>query len=261
MCGTAAVEPLGLADVRRSRQQSIVGRTLLWYPTLDSTQDELRRQVSGGAEAGIVVLAETQTAGRGRRGREWRDRPGQDLLFSALLEAPRLSPGLVPVALGAGLAQALSALTGAPIEVQWPNDLVVAGDKVAGLLVELVGGRYLAGLGVNVTGTREEVVARLRRGATTLESAAGKSLDRMTVLGACLETLEAVACRWPAGTAAQAIAERDYLYGKRVRIKGPGGEVLGRGAGVTPTGALCLQTEAGRIEVVVADAVKVEAET
>ena len=260
MRGPAAVEPAGLADVRLGRREAVVGRTLLWYPALDSTQDELRRQASAGAKTGTVILAETQSAGRGRRGRQWLDRPGQDLLLSALLEAPGLPPGLLPVALGAGLAQALSAATGAEIQAQWPNDLVVEGDKVAGLLVELVSGRYLAGLGVNVLGARAEVAERTGRAAATLESAAGRSLDRMGVLAACLEALEAVTCRWSPETAAEAIADRDYLRGKPVAIREARGVLRGTAAGVSPAGALCLRTEAGRVEVVVAEAVTVEAE-
>jgi BirA family biotin operon repressor/biotin-[acetyl-CoA-carboxylase] ligase len=254
-------EPLDLEQVRAelSAGAPVAAWSLLWYPILDSTQEEAKRQGAAGAPTGTVVLAETQTAGRGRRGREWRDRPGQDLLFSALLEAPHLPPTLVPVALGAALARALAELTGAEVMAQWPNDLVVAGAKLAGLLVETAGGRYLAGLGVNVQGPAEAATERAGRVAITLEAAAGHSLRREPVLAACLRALDAVR-GWTPEQAAAALAERDYLRGKRIAVAGPLGEQRGTADGIAPSGALRLQTEAEVVEVLVADAVKVEAQ-
>jgi BirA family biotin operon repressor/biotin-[acetyl-CoA-carboxylase] ligase len=254
-------EPLDLDLVRTelSAGAPVAAWSLLWYPILESTQEELKRQGAAGAPTGTVVLAETQTAGRGRRGREWRDRPGQDLLFSVLLEASSLPPNLVPVALGAALARAMAELTGAEVMAQWPNDLVMAGAKLAGLLVETAGGRYVAGLGVNVQGSAEAATERAGRAATTLEAAAGRSLRREPVLVACLKALDAVR-GWTPEQAAEALAELDYLRGKRVAVAGSLGEQRGVADGIAPSGALRLQTEAELVEVLVADAVKVEAQ-
>jgi BirA family transcriptional regulator, biotin operon repressor / biotin---[acetyl-CoA-carboxylase] ligase len=252
-------EPLALAEVRAELRPAVAPWTLLWYPELDSTQEELRRQAAAGAAAGTVILAETQTAGRGRRGRVWRDRAEQDLLFSALLEAPGVPPGLLPVALGAGLAQALAELTGAEIMAKWPNDLVAAGAKLGGLLVELSGGRYLAGLGLNVLGP-EELAPRAGRAATTLEAAAGRSLRREPVLAAGLNAMEAVCREWSPEKRAEVVAERDYLRGRQIVVCGPQGELRGVAAGIGPSGALLVRHEAETVEVLVADAVKVEAD-
>jgi BirA family biotin operon repressor/biotin-[acetyl-CoA-carboxylase] ligase len=251
--------PLALEQVRAALSAVAAG-PLLWYPTLDSTQEELKRQAAAGAVTGTVVVAETQTAGRGRRGREWHDRPGQDLLFSGLLEASGLPPGLLPVALGAGLARALAEATGAEILAQWPNDLVAAGAKVAGLLVETAGARYVAGLGVNVCGPAEAAAERAGRLATTLEAAAGREVRREPVLAACLNAMAEVS-HWTAEQAAEALTERDYLRGKTIVIAGPQGELRGRAAGIAPSGALLVQTGAELVEVRVADAVKVEAQS
>ena len=250
--------PLDLAEVRAALPAQVVGSALLWYPILDSTQAELRRRAAE-ALPGTVLGAETQTTGQGRRGRTWDDRPGQDLLFSVLLPAPDPPPELLPVALGAGLAEALAEVTGAPVMSSWPNDLVCAGAKLAGLLVEQVGGRFLLGLGVNVLGP-EGLPPRGGRAATTLEAAAGRELRREPVLAACLLAIEAVCREWPTEQRARVIAERDYLRGRRIAVERAGESLAGLAAGISPGGALLMRRGSETVEVRVADAVKVDAD-
>ncbi|NLO73075.1 MAG: biotin--[acetyl-CoA-carboxylase] ligase [candidate division WS1 bacterium] len=258
---------LNLARVRAGLGSQLAGSTLLWYPTLDSTQAELRRQVAAGAPLGTVVGTETQTAGQGRRGRRWQDRPGQDLLFSIFLPQPRMSPGLLPVALGAGLAEALAELTGVEIQFQWPNDLVLEQAKLGGMLVEQVRGQFLLGLGVNVLGG-EPLAALAARERITLEAAARQPLVREPVLVTCLKAIEAVCHEESAERLSRVIAERDALRGQRVAVERPGTReaLRGIGAGIAPEGTLLVAISQGvapapeMVEVRVADAVKVEAE-
>jgi BirA family biotin operon repressor/biotin-[acetyl-CoA-carboxylase] ligase len=174
-----------------------MGRAFYPFRSLPSTQDELRRLADSGAPEGTVVLADHQTRGRGRKGGEWLDEPGANLLFSVLLrpdipaaQAPRLSL-LAAVA----AADGLTAVTGMTIGIRWPNDLQVKERKVVGILAEAetVGDRLshvVLGIGVNVNQT--EFAADLSRPATSLTLESGRELDREALLAALLASLD----RW-----------------------------------------------------------------
>lgn len=255
--------PLDLERVREALHTDFVGRQIYWHPLLDSTMAEARRQIERGATVGTVVGAESQTAGRGRRGREWYDRPGRDLLFSVLLEARPEVGSLLPVALGALLAEALQREAGCPILVQWPNDLVAEGAKLGGVLVEVVGDYYIVGLGLNVKGKATEISRQVERAATTLEAAVGRVLARERVLVACLEAIEETYRQLSAGAwgpVLQTIGARSFVQGKLVTVTGPQGELRGRAVGIAADGGLLLRDRESTLKITVADALKVEAE-
>lgn len=255
--------PLNLERVGKTLHTDFVGRQIRWHPLLDSTMAEGRRQLEQGAGAGTVIGAESQTAGRGRRGRGWYDRPGRDLLFSVLLEAGPELGSMFPVALGALIAEALEREIGSPLLVQWPNDLMAEGAKVGGVLVDLVRGHYIVGVGLNVKGQATEICRRVQRAATTLEMAAERSLERESVLVACLEAIEETYRQLSAGAwgpLLQRIVARSSIQGKLVTVTGPQGELQGRVVGIAADGGLLLRDREGTLKVTVAEAVKVEAE-
>src|SRR5688500_9752782 len=118
-----------------------------WFAELDSTNRLAAALARAGAPDGVVVGADHQTAGRGRRGRTWDSRPGASLLVSVVL---RPAPALVTLAAGVAAAEACEAVAGVAVELKWPNDLLVDGAKLGGILSELVGHAAVVGLGLNL---------------------------------------------------------------------------------------------------------------
>ncbi len=217
-----------------------------------STQTEARRLAEAGAPEGTVVRAEHQTRGRGRFGRRWVDDSGSALLVSIVLrpalEASRL-PQLSLVA-GVAVAQALGEATGLPVTLSWPNDLLIRGLKVAGILAESFlpaegDAAVILGIGINVNQTR--FAADLAGRATSLALQAGHPFDRERLLRALLERLEAWYRRWMAEgfePIRQAWRRGSVTLGQQVTIdEGLNGMALD----LAEDGALLVRTDAGAV--------------
>ena len=152
-----------------------------WYDEVDSTNDVAKSWAQSGAIEGSVVCAEVQSAGRGRRGAVWVCPAGEGLAFSVILR-PTMSRALWPrIALVAGLAvaQSLEKL-GLAAELKWPNDVLVAGKKICGVLVEAVGDAVIVGIGINV-GVRE-FPGELAEIATSVWLESGREIEREDLL-------------------------------------------------------------------------------
>ncbi|OGC10929.1 biotin--[acetyl-CoA-carboxylase] ligase [candidate division WOR-1 bacterium RIFOXYA12_FULL_52_29] len=156
----------------------IIGRKIVHYPEIDSTSDEARRLVKLGEREGLVIVADRQTGGRGKPGSGWFS-PEGNLYFSTLLKPYRNPPALAPITLFSALAarSALSRLVDLPIMIKWPNDLLVRGRKIAGVLVEGMGGYLIVGIGINVNMSEETLPMELRGKATSLIMETGTSHD------------------------------------------------------------------------------------
>jgi BirA family biotin operon repressor/biotin-[acetyl-CoA-carboxylase] ligase len=213
------------------------------------------------------VIAEAQSAGRGRLGRTWHSPPGTNLYTSIVLR-PRLEPAQVPqLALVAGLAvaDALAAATGVDARLKWPNDVLVDGRKVAGILTEMEAEveavrHVIVGIGVNLNGDR--FPDDLADKATSLRLVTGAPVSRAAVTAALLAALEAryhafVAAGFPPLRAAW--TARSWLDGKEVRVAAAEGEIRGRVAGVADDGALELLAPDGTRRRIVAGDVSLAA--
>ena len=251
-------------DIPRAQaalRTAVLGQPLIWLESVDSTQDELRRLLAEGTPGGTVVAAGTQTAGRGRRGRVWSDRPGEDLLFSVALPPGLKAEGLVSVVLGAYLAETIGQETQQSVRLRWPNDLVIGASKVGGVLVETAGEVLLVGVGLNVKGRAGNLAQQLGRPVTTLESGTERQLRREDLLAACLNTLSRAyeqLASGDRGPATRKIADLDGLRGATVLVTGPQGIVEGTALGIALDGALLLRTGPAITEVTVADDVTVQ---
>jgi len=160
--------------------------------SIPSTQDEAHRLGAEGAPGGTVVLAEEQTAGRGRQGRAWYSRAGAGVWMSVLLR-PRARPEGGALAIRAGLATAAALAVAAPgvaARLRWPNDVVVAGRKLVGVLPEAASGRVVLGIGVNVNQTADELPRDTPKPPTSLRLELGHELARAPLLAAILLELE-----------------------------------------------------------------------
>jgi BirA family biotin operon repressor/biotin-[acetyl-CoA-carboxylase] ligase len=221
---------------------------------LDSTSSELQRRGMAAPDFS-VVLAETQTAGRGRRGRSWLSPPGLNVYLSCLkrFEAGFASLSGLSLATGVIVLRALHALGVAGARLKWPNDVLAEGGKLAGILVEL-SGEYqgpcaaVIGIGLNLRLTpalREQAgqpvsdLADLSRGMPPDRNRAVAALVTSLVEG--LDQFE----REGFAAFVDEYAEYDALRGIPLRISGANGELDGIGAGIDARGALQLQTSAG----------------
>jgi BirA family transcriptional regulator, biotin operon repressor / biotin---[acetyl-CoA-carboxylase] ligase len=236
-----------------------------------STNADLLAAARVGAAAGSVLVAEEQTAGRGRLGRSWQSPIGAGLTFSVLLRPAAIAPGSrgwLPLLTGVAVARALDIATAVDARLKWPNDVLAAGPadprKLAGILAEQAGGAIVVGVGLNVSATREELPSGQ---ATSLLLAGGSNLDRQEILTEVLGELERWYLRWTGtprpGDAAESGLRTAYLemcstVGQQVRVELPGGGVLaGRAESVDEAGRLLVSGPDGMHAVSSGDVVHV----
>jgi BirA family biotin operon repressor/biotin-[acetyl-CoA-carboxylase] ligase len=167
---------------------------VLWYPQITSTNDVAASMAMRGAAEGTVVVADMQTAGRGRLGRSWESPPGAGLYVSVVLRPAAAALGLITIAAGAAVAEGIESATGLRPAVKWPNDVYAAARKLAGILAEAgtsgaVVQHVVVGIGVNVMPARWPPAIAAR--ATSLETEAGRAVDRGWVFAECLAALAA----------------------------------------------------------------------
>jgi BirA family biotin operon repressor/biotin-[acetyl-CoA-carboxylase] ligase len=193
-------------------------------PEAGSTNAVVAERARDGEPAGLVVVAEAQTAGRGRLDRSWTSPPRAGLTFSVLLR-PDLPPEQWPwLPLWAGLAVADAVRERAEVqaELKWPNDVLVGGRKLCGVLAEVPApGALVVGIGLNVTTTAEELP---HAQATSLRLEGARTADRDTLLRAVLRTLTRVLA--DADGARAAYRERCGTVGRRVRVELPAGRAV-----------------------------------
>jgi BirA family transcriptional regulator, biotin operon repressor / biotin---[acetyl-CoA-carboxylase] ligase len=251
-----------------------LGRSLVTRAEVGSTNDEAWEALAGDAPDGTVVIADAQTRGRGRAGRAWHTAPGRALALSVLLRegCERRALGLLPLAAGLAAARALEALGAAPA-LKWPNDVLLDGRKVAGVLCEsrtvrpakgfgtAPPGRearpaareaVVVGVGINVAQAAADFPPELATTATSL-ALAGVASDRESVAAAFLGALEPLWEALRADGGASLLAEwsaRAGGWGREVTVRTPAGTVRGIARGLEPDGALRLESGPGAVTVV-----------
>ena len=235
-----------------------------------STHDDLLAAARRGAAEGTVLLAEAQSAGRGRMGRRWVSPPGAGLTFSVLLRpaaVPAARRGWVPLLTGVAIAAALRAEAGVDAWLKWPNDVLVNEAKLGGILAEQAGDAIVVGAGINVSASRDELPAAETTpsgGPATSLALEGASLtDRGPLLAAILAQLEHWYLTWAAasGDAAACGLRRQYqqlcaTIGREVRVQLPGGGTqTGLAREIDEAGQLLIQAASGLLPVSAGDIV------
>jgi BirA family transcriptional regulator, biotin operon repressor / biotin---[acetyl-CoA-carboxylase] ligase len=253
-------------ELRHVLPQGCLGMPVHFYETIDSTMTEAGRLAESGAPAGTMVLAEMQTKGRGRLGRQWVSESSSGLFFTLILR-PQLSPAASPVLTlmaGVSLATVVAALIQGSIDLRWPNDLLINEKKCAGILIEMRAEPHrilhvLLGIGINVNQTAFPQGLETPPSSLMLEG--GRPIQRADFLISLLKQLNADYNFLLTNGAAQALARFEsissYARGKRVRI-GEGPEVFtGTTAGLTSEGILLIcRDDSGTTEGVVAGHVR-----
>lgn len=231
------------------------GRVIRGFGSVDSTNNVAAAWAAEGAPTGSVVLAEFQTAGKGRMGRTWSAAPGKNLTFSIILR-PTILPGLfglIPLMAALAVAEAVDPFT-TPIspEIKWPNDLLLEGRKCGGMLLESqtmgsTPSTVILGIGLNVN--QDEFPSELASHATSLLLATGRMIDRAALLASILFQLERYYARLSddASAVRMAYTERLSQLGDTVtfRLSQTNRTVEGVIEGITETGGLILRTNTG----------------
>jgi BirA family biotin operon repressor/biotin-[acetyl-CoA-carboxylase] ligase len=196
-----------------------LGARRLDVESCESTQQLVDTSLPEGA----IVVADYQTAGRGRLGRSWDAPPGKALLLSILLKPPpeRHAPELSLVA-GVAVADTVERSTGLAVQLKWPNDVMLRRSKVAGLLAEARDGAVVLGIGLNVNQSRDELPAN----AGSLLTLTGREWRRSQLLDSLLADLARTYAAWRSGgldAVYEGLAPRDFLRGRRVSVNGTSG--------------------------------------
>ena len=184
-------------DILSGLQNRTIGRQLQIYDQVNSTNDLALQHGIDGAQEGTLILAESQTQGRGRHGRKWLAPPRSSILASVILRH-RLRADQVglPNLIGAvAIATAIDEVTDLSAQIKWPNDVLIQGKKVSGVLTELEYDRhrqpfFVMGFGVNVNTKREDLPEELRASATSLQIESNREISRVAFLQAILHRLE-----------------------------------------------------------------------
>ena len=246
-----------------SRRGSL-GATAYYFAETGSTNDVASGLAERGASTGTMVVASSQTAGRGRLGRQWHSPPDAGIYVSLVIRSASAAPYLT-LAGGVAVAQGITRATGLPVQIKWPNDIVVPDSarpsrprKLAGILAEASTGAQgvvyaILGFGINLRATAYP--QELRDRATSIEAELGRPVDAGSVLGETLAALNTHLLSLDAGASMRVLEQWSALApssrGGAVEFGTPSGRVEGVAAGIDDTGALLVRT-GGRVERVIA---------
>lgn len=247
--------------VRAELPNAEIGHKVIHYFRTDSTNSAALELGAQAAPHGTVVIAEEQTAGRGRLGRKWYSEKSSGIYASIVLRPP-LAPSTAPVlTLMAGVAvhSAVRAATGLSGDIRWPNDLLINGKKVCGILTEMraeVDRLHMVVLGIGINVNQSSMPDELREIATSLALEGGRHYSRLHLLAELLRDIEryyhmllnegsaAIVREWSAAST--------YAEGKRVRVKASRDDYFAVTSGLDASGALKVCRDDGRQELLVA---------
>ena len=258
----ATIDRLLPSEIKASLRSNRLGRNIVFENEVDSTNRLARDLAISGAVEGTLVVAESQSGGRGRKGRNWHSPPGEGIYVSLVLR-PRFQPAEAPkmtLLTGVALAESLIPIVHSRVTIKWPNDVLAGGKKVAGILIEasteIDSIEYMiVGVGLNVNTPMGRFPAELRERATSIALEIGHEVDRTEILRAFLKRLEynydrigregfvPVIKRW---------RELSDMAGKHVRVHSFDRSLEGAIAGIDDEGVLLVKASEGTLHRVIA---------
>ena len=252
----------------RLGKTKVVGRDIQVFERTTSTNDVVEKLARDGVKEGAVVFAEAQTKGRGRLGRVWQSPTRRGLWFSVLLR-PDLRPQettQLTVISATALRRAIKTITGLSVEIKWPNDVLLGGKKIAGILTEMSAEvdrvrHIIIGIGVDVNQDANEFAGELRQTATSLKLAAGGEICRAELATEILRELDADYARVRAGKFPEIADEWEaacVTIGKNVTVHVGERKFRGRAEALDDDGALLVRTEHGHLERIIGGDVTLE---
>jgi BirA family biotin operon repressor/biotin-[acetyl-CoA-carboxylase] ligase len=262
-----AAGPLCMRQVEEGLVAKALGSRLLYFDQIDSTNNYARTLAERGEPQGTLVVAEQQTGGRGRLGRHWESPPFVNLYCSVILR-PTLEPTAAPritLTAAVALADTIESFSIGPT-IKWPNDILVGGKKLAGVLTEAVSTAkrlefVILGIGVNLNFALEAMPPEIRERATSLAALTGAPISREDFLRRLIHHLDrcygileaagfaAIAPHWD---------RRFDLRGRTVRVEMMDRTIFGRTVGLDRDGALIVETDDGKERIVAGDVIPVK---
>lgn len=250
LCGPAEV--FGQAEISSRLDTRWAGRNLIYHAEVDSTNNLAKLEAEKGAPHGTVIVADTQTAGRGRRGRYWES-PSEVSLYFTIVLRPSLEPGqasMLTLVMADAVGRAIERETGLRTGIKWPNDVVVNGKKVCGILTEMSAERdciHYAVIGAGTNMKHQDFPPEIAEKATSLEEEGGSHLSRSSLLAAILEEFESDYDEFvKAGDLTPLLSSYESMLVNRdaqVCVLDPKGEFTGIARGITPQGELKVEKE------------------
>ncbi len=251
------MNPLDLDAVRAALRPEHLAYALRYRRVCDSTQALARAALLEGAGEGSVTVSDEQRAGRGRRGSPWTAPPGRALLFSVILDPGPSLAGRIPLLAGLAVADGIEVATGLRVDLKWPNDVMAAGRKLAGILAERPPGNAIVlGIGLNVNQSPDELPAGTP--ATSLAILLGRQLPREPVLASLLNALDRGCARLRregGGWLAPAWRRRSSMLGQPVEVTMDGTRTTGVAEDIDVDGTLIIRLADGRRRAVIAGTV------
>ena len=250
-----------------SRMDTVwAGRNVHYLPETDSTNQQAKRLAEDGAPHGTLVVADMQTAGKGRRGRSWQQKPGEAIAMSIILR-PDFAPeyaSMLTLAAADSVAKGIEKVTGMSPMIKWPNDVVLHQKKICGILTEMSAepdyiNHVIIGVGINVNQT--EFPEEIAKTATSLCIEMGQTVQRASVIAAVMSYFENYYEKFIQAGDLSAILEEynDRLVNRnaQVRVLDPKGEFSGTALGINKSGELLVKKEDGSVAEVYAGEVSV----
>lgn len=247
-------DAFGEKSIRSLLHTKWLGRELLFFDEIDSTNDELKRRADKGAEEGLVAVADIQSKGKGRRGRAWETPAGVNIAMSYLLR-PGLAPDIAPMMtliMAMAAAKGIREVSSLDVGIKWPNDIVINGRKLVGILTEMTAEpdyihEVIVGTGINVN--TESFPEEIKATATSMRIEGGQKYSRSKVVAAVTDAFEAyyeIFC----ATGDLSALRSDYNaacvnVGAGVRVLDPKGEYDGMAKGIDNKGELIVIKEDG----------------
>jgi len=252
-------------EIRAGLKTRIIGRDIAYQKATPSTQEIAKALAAQGVAEGTIVVAETQSKGRGRVGRQWSS-PQGGVYFSIILR-PDMNPSealRLPLVAGVAVAKTIKRNTKLDPRLKWPNDIMIDGKKIGGILTEMNAEMdrldwVIIGIGLNVNMSQQSFPADVEGTATSLMEAVGKSVPRVKLLQDILaefETLynelmksgfETIRMKWKA---------LSNTIGEKVVVTLPNGQIKGVAVDIDADGALMLEKDDGSLEKIIAGVVK-----
>ena len=258
----SAGAPLDIGLVRTGLAVQRLGSNFHYFATIDSTNNYARQLAERGSGEGEIVVAETQSHGRGRLGRRWESPASANLYCSIILrpQSPPVQAPQITLMAGVALAETVGTFLPEPPTIKWPNDILVRGKKLAGILTELSGDArhvdyVILGIGVNLNDSLAHMPAQIRQRATSILALTHQPVSREAFLRRLIQDLDrcygeleasgfdALAPRWEAHFG---------LRGQRVRVELLDQVILGRAKGLDRDGALLIEDDYGNLQRVIA---------
>lgn len=229
----------------------VIGRQVIYYDSIDSTNNQAKRLAEGDFKDGTVVIAEEQTSGRGRCGKDWISPKGKGIWMSIILK-PHISPSdaaKITILAACAVCEGIEAVCNIETKIKWPNDIIVNGKKICGILTELGAEmdsvNYLVvGIGINARAEAADFPEEIKETATSIRLETGQVIPRKQIAAQVLNAFDRLYKNFAVDGSIQNIIEiyksKSAVLGKEIRVISKSGESMGKACDITEEGHLVI---------------------